>query len=225
LLAGGAWPADIRLLGMVTHAEHAHIGVAVASTGSTIYEGDRVSTETAGSVRIGIRAVTLQLDAQSTLVVQRLAAPEDAVLAEVVSGTLIFAAAPTGKIVVAADDASIRPATNVPTVAQVRVLNRRELRVHAQRGALEFSYRGESATIAEGSEYRVLLDPSEREAAIALAVASESEEGKKRLTKHRRFWQHHKFLLLEVGVAAGVGIPLLIHELHEFESPDRPGPP
>ena len=193
---------------MVTHAERAHVGGAAVSAGSTIYEGERLSTESGGSLRISSPNLTLQLNAQSVLIVQR--GPQGGFVAEVAAGTVIFAAARTGNIVVVADDALIRPAANVPAVAHIRVVSLKELRVYAQRGPLEFSYHGENETIAEGAAYRVLLDPSETE-------ASESEPDKKKLTKH-----HHKFLLLALGIVPGVAIPLLIHEL---ESPDRPGPP
>jgi hypothetical protein len=214
LLAGAPAPADVRTLGVVTHAQRAHIGTAAVSEGSAVYEGDRLSTEAAGNLRIASPALTLQLDAQSTLVVQRAVDPESGVVAEVSSGTLIFAAASTGKIVVAADDALIRPAANVPTVARIHVVNRKELRVYAQRGSLEFSYHGENETIAEGAWCRVLLDPSEREAAVA--AAAESEQDKKKLTKR------HKFLILAISmIVPAVTIPFLIHE---FESPDRPQP-
>jgi len=199
---------------MVTHAERAHVGAVAVSAGSTIYEGDRLSTEAAGTLRIASPALTLQLNAQSVLIVRRPAGPEGGVVAEVASGTVIFAAARTGKIVVVADDALIRPTANVPTVAHIRVVNRKELRVYAQRGALEFSYHGENETIAEGAAYRVLLDPSETEAAEAAASESEPDRKKPAIS-------HHKFLLLGIGIAAGVAIPLLIREL---ESPDRPGP-
>jgi hypothetical protein len=210
LLVGEPAPADIRPLGVVTYAERAHVGRAVVSEGSTIYEGDRLSTEAAGNLRIASPALTLQLAAKSTLVVQRPAGPEGGVVAELASGTMIFAAASTGKIVVAANDALIRPAAKAPTIAHIRVVNRKELRVYAQRGALEFSYHGENETIAEGAAYRVLLDPSETE----VAVASESDPG-----KNKPAIGHTKFLLLAIGIAAGVAIPLL---MHEPESPDRP---
>jgi hypothetical protein len=210
LLVGEPAPADIRPLGVVTHAERAHVGRAVVSEGSTIYEGDRLSTEAAGNLRIASPALTLQLNAQSMLIVQRPAGPEGGVVAELASGTLIFAAASTGKIVVAANDALTRPAAKAPTIAHIRVVNRKELRVYAQRGALEFSYHGENETIAEGAAYRVLLDPSETE----VAVASESDPG-----KNKPAISHAKFLLLAIGIAAGVAIPLL---MHEPESPDRP---
>jgi hypothetical protein len=75
---------------------------------------------------------------------------------------------------------------------------------------LEFSYNGESEVIAEGAAYRVLLDPSEKE-----AVALESEPANKRPPM-----AHHKFLSVAIGIAAGIAIPVVIHEP---ESPDKPG--
>ena len=214
MLAGGPAPPDTRPLGVVTHAERAHVGTAAVSAGTTIYEGDRLSTEADGNLRIAGAALTLQLDAQSMLIVQRPAGPEGDIVAEVASGILIVAAASTAKIIVAADEALIRPAANVPTVAYIRVVNRRELWVYAKRGALEFSYHGENEAIADGARCRVLLDPSDTEAAVA--IASESEQDKKKLTKQ------HKFLILALSmIVPGVAIPLLIRAL---ESPDRPGP-
>ncbi len=198
---------------MVTHAERAHVGEAAATAGSTIYEGDRLSTDEGGTLRMTIPALTLHLNEQTTLVVRSLASPGGDIEARLASGTLVFSAARTGNVVVAANDALIRRAASVPTTAHIRVVNPQELRIYAQRGALEFSYHGESEVIAEGTAYRVLLDPSEKE----VAAVSESEEAKK---KRRR--RHTKFLLLMIGIAAGVAIPVL---MPHYESPDRPGPP
>jgi hypothetical protein len=213
LLAGGPTPANIRPLGMVTHAERARVGEAAVSAGSSIYEGDRLSTDAGGILRVSSPALTLQLNEESMLIVRPPAGPEGGVVAELASGTLIFSAARTRNIVVVADDALIRPSPNASTIAHIRVVTRKELRIYAQRGALEFSYHGENEVIAEGAAYRVLLDPSEKEA----AATWESEQAGENPTNH-----HHKFLFSTIGIAAGAGIPVLMHEL---ESPDKPGPP
>jgi hypothetical protein len=188
------------------------LGEGAASDGSTIYDGDRLSTEAGGVLRITALAVTLQLNAQSTLLLRQPATPEGNIVADLSSGTLVFSVARAGNIVVVADDALVRPTATAPTTAQIRAVNPKELRIYAQRGALEFSYHGESAVIAEGAAYRVLLDPSEKE----LGVTSESEDARKKPPKLRP-----KFLLLAIGVAASVAIPMLTHNI---ESPDRPGP-
>jgi len=202
--------AKVVPLGMVTHAERAHLGEAAASAGSTVFDGDQFSTEAGGALRITGSSLRLQLDAQSMLTLRRPA--EDGAEADLASGTLVFSMARNGSIKVVANEASIQPAANAATVAHVRVVNPKELRIHAQRGGLEFSYHGESEVIAEGSAYRVLLDPSEKE----LAAFSDSEEARKKPGK-----PHTKFLLLVIAIAAGVAIPVLMHAL---ESPDRPGP-
>jgi hypothetical protein len=194
---------------MVTHADRAHVGEAAASVGSTIYEGDRLSTEAGGTLRVTVPAATLRLDAQSALVVGRSAGAGSSVLGELASGTLVFSAGPTANIVIVADDASIRPAGNVSTIAHVRIVNSKELRISTERGAVKFSYHGESKVITEGKAYRVLLDPSEKETA-----ALGSEQDTKPSARH---WP--TFLFVAIGTAAGIAIPLVIHAL---ESPDRP---
>ena len=196
---------------MVTHAERAHVGTAAASIGSTVYDGDQLSTETEGALRITSPAFKLHLESQSILTLWHPDTTEDSVEADLARGTVVFSVARNGSINVVTNDASIRPAGNAATVAHVRVVNPKELRIYAQRGALEFSYHGESELIAEGEAYRVLLDPSEKEAA-----ALESEPANKKPAK-----LHHKFLLIAIGTALGVAIPVVIHDM---ESPDKPGP-
>ena len=81
-----------------------------------------------------------------------------------------------------------------------------------QRGALEFSYHAIAKRCREGKTYRVFLDPSEREVA-----ASGSDQAP------NRPWNHHRTFILvsiAVAVAAGIAIPVIIHDV---ESPDRPG--
>jgi hypothetical protein len=212
-LLASASPAKIASLGMIMHAERAHVGEAEASIGCTLFEGDRLSTEPGGVLRIAISALTLQLGGQSSLLLGHAPGPEGTILAEVDSGTLVFSAAPTDSIVVTAHEALVRPATNAATIAHVRVVNRKELRIYAQRGALYFSYHGESETIPEGKAYRVFLDPSETEV---------STLGSDPVT--RRPATHHPMFIL-VGIAVGAGIAMAIPmTMHADESPDRPGP-
>jgi hypothetical protein len=197
---------------MVLHAERAHVGEAEVSAGCTIFAGDRVSTDAGGALRIAIPGLTLQLGAQSLVVISHAAGSDENIFAELVSGSLVFSAAPTGRIAVEANEAIVQPAANAATIAQVRVVNLKELRIFAQRGALEFSYHGESEAIPEGRAYRVFLDPSEKEIAVALGPG----QAKKNPTKH-----HLRFLFVAIAVAVAVAIPLLVRAL---ESPDSPGP-
>jgi hypothetical protein len=99
---------------MVTHAERAHVGEAAASEGSTIYEGDRLSTESDGAMRIAGPALTLPLESQTALVLSRSVNPEGATMAELSSGTLIFSVARNENLLVAAGDAMIRTTPTPP---------------------------------------------------------------------------------------------------------------
>src|SRR5258708_229011 len=164
LLATGTLPAKVTPLGTVTHADHAYLGLAAASVGSTIYEGDRLSTVDGGAMRISGSGLILQLDTRSSVTLRR-TAPAGTVQAELGLGTLIFSVAQGSVIPVLADEALLRPASVASTMAHIRVVSPKELRIYAQRGALDFSYHGESAVIAQGSAYRVLLDPSEKDSA------------------------------------------------------------
>jgi hypothetical protein len=188
------------------------LGEVEASLGSTIYDGDRLSTEIGGVLRISSVALQLQLDAKSAVIVRHAATPLENVQVELGSGTIIFSAGQACGITVLAADALIRPVSSASTMAQIRIVGRRELRVYAQRAALNFSYHGDSETIPEGAVYRVLLDPSERE----IDAASESGQGRKPPIKG-----HVRFVLLAIGIAAGGGIPMMRHH-HHVESPDRP---
>jgi hypothetical protein len=205
-------PAKVIPLGTVTQAERAHLGEVEASLGSTIYDGDRLSTEIGGVLRISSVALQLQLDAGSSVILRRAAAPLENIQVELGSGTIIFSAGQACGITVLAADASICPESFASTMAQIRIVGRRELRVYAQRAALKFSYHGDNETIPEGAVYRVLLDPSERE----IDAASESGQGRKPATKG-----HARFVLLAIGIAAGGVIPMMRHR-HHMESPDRP---
>jgi hypothetical protein len=217
LLAGGPAPAAVPPLGIVTHAEHAYIGSAAASMGSSIYEGDRMSTEVDGTLRVSIPALTLQLNAQTVLTVRPPDKADDEVETDLASGTLVFSAAETGKIVVMADGAMVRPALRLPTIAQIRLVSPRELRIYAQRGAVEFFYRGESDVIAQGTACQVLLDPIERE----IAMATEPEpNGTKPAQGKKSGKSRPAFLLVAIGIAAGIAIPMAEHHP---ESPDNPG--
>ena len=86
----------------------------------------------------------------------------------------------------------------------------KELRIYAQRGPLQFSYRGETETIAEGAAYRVILDPPEDDPKKKVAPKA-SRKGK-------------AFLFLATGGGAAAA-PVILYENHghkKMESPDRP---
>ena len=131
--------------------------------------------------------------------------------AELVQGTLVLSTARAGELEIEAREAHIRPAGNGRTVAQVSVIGPKELHIYARRGAVLFSYRGESKTIAEGESYEVILDPL--------------DDGSEKKQPAQKRGRPPKAFLLVAGGAGAAAAAVILYEKHEHkqvESPDRP---
>jgi hypothetical protein len=213
LLAGTSPPGRPAVLGVVVEAYRAHLGGSAVSPGATVYEGDHFSTEEGGSLRLRCNAALLELAEKSAALVRHAGDGAQGLEAEaeLVQGTLVFSTAHASELEIEARQARIRPAGNGRTVAQVSVIGPKELHIYARRGALLFSYRGESKTINEGESYEVILDPPE-----------DGSEKKQTTPSARR--PPRAFLLVAVGAGAAAAA-VIVHENHGhkgMESPDRP---
>jgi hypothetical protein len=164
LLAGIPLPAkpagtpNLLPLGVVTQASSAHFNAAKVSAGATIYDGDGLSTEADGALQFRAPAALLYLPGTSGVTLHRL--PNGA-QTQLQAGTVAFSTAKSAAMEILVQGAFVRPAADGPTVAQVTVLGPKELQISARRGALEFSYAGETERLAEGASYRILLDQPE----------------------------------------------------------------
>jgi hypothetical protein len=209
-LAWNSVPAPPAVLGVVAGANRAHLNRAAVSEGATVYDGDNFSTETGGMLLLRGDATTLDLAEESAVIVRSRANGAQSMEAELSKGTLVFRVARAAALEIAALEALIRPAEDTRTIGQVSIIGSKELRIHARRGSLQFSYRGETGTIAEGESYRVVLDPPEDD--------SRKKEAAK--TGGRR----KAFLFVAIsGGAAGVAAIIFENHRHEkIESPDRP---
>jgi hypothetical protein len=211
LPAGTSPPGRPAVLGAVVEAYRAHLGSSAVSPGATVYDGDHFSTEEGGALRLRCKAALLELAGKSAALVRH---AEDgsqglAVEVELVQGTLVFSTTQAGELEIAAREAHIRSAGEGRTVAQVSVIGPKELHIYTRRGALLFSYRGESKTIAEGESYEVILDPAEG--------GAEKKQGTPNARRSRK-----AFLLVAGGATAAA---VLLYEKHghkDLESPDRP---
>lgn len=152
----GASTPNVAPLGTVIAAEHAYVGETNADVGTTIYGGDRVSTDMQGSVQVRAGAARLLLQSSSAVVVND---SEGAPSAKLLSGTAIFSTGNAHAFTLFASKAAVRPQTDAPTIGQVTYLNEKELLVTSRRGGLTVTVENETQVIAEGTSYRVLLDP------------------------------------------------------------------
>jgi hypothetical protein len=200
-------------IGTVTSATSAHVGAASASSGSTIFGGDHLSTEKLGSIQVRTGAARLQLTgASSASIGENEAVPS----ARLLSGTAVFSAANAKAFVLHASKAAIRPQYDVPTVAQVTYISDKELQVKSTRGSLAITVEDETQFVPEGTAYRVILDPSSYYAATSGQGprGAGGREGGPPLKAGR-----NRFLLIAIIIiSAATGVALY----EALQSPDGP---
>lgn len=208
LVATPVLEARAAVVGVVVQANRAQLGggASAAFAGTTIFDGDYLTTSPDGSLRMRAGSALVYLGPESGVTLKQAAGGAEAVLRR---GLIVLSTPKAGTVGIIASGASLRPAADVPTIAQVRILGPKELHVVAQRGALQFSYNGESEVIPEGASYRVLLDPPAN-----MPVPQQPPEQAHKAGKYRK-----AFLFLIFGVVGGVTV-WGIHEA--LESPDRP---
>jgi hypothetical protein len=209
-LAWSPVPAPPAVLGVVVGADRAHLNSGAVSEGATVYDGDHFSTEAGGMLRVRCDATTLDLAEESDVIVRSRANGAQSMEAELSRGTLVFRAGQAAVLEIAALQALIRSAGDAGTTGQVSIIGPKELRIYARRGSMQFSYKGEARTIAEGESYRVILDPP--------------EDGPKQKEAVKPGRKRKAFLLLGIsGGAGGAAAMILENQRHkQVESPDRP---
>src|SRR6266851_5874026 len=204
LLAAPLWGAPAAPLGVVTLAERAQISAVPTATGATVFDGDTLSTDTVGILRVRAGAAQFQLFTSSAAVVTR---TSTGIRATLRAGTVAWSSANAGAIEMQASEARLRPQGKVPTQAQVTLLSPTELLVTARRGALEITVGEETQMVPEATSYRVLLSPPDPQGPRGAGTKPAG---------------HNKKKMILVLVAAG-SAPIIAWGLHELvESPDRP---
>jgi hypothetical protein len=205
----GSTPA---VIGTITSATSAHVGAAPASTGSTVFGGDHLSTEKLGSVQVRAGAARFLLTgASSASMGENSAAPS----ARLLSGTALFSTSIAKGFVLHASKAEIRPESDRPTVAQVVYISDKELQVKSTRGSLAITVEGETQIVPEAAAYRVILDPGSYYASEAKQgpQGAGTRQGGPPLKAGRS-----RFLLLAI-ILTSIGTSVALYEA--LQSPDR----
>jgi hypothetical protein len=206
-LAGISLPARVAPLGVLMQAADAYMSSNTRATaGATLYDGDRLSTQSAGVLRLRSGASMLYLGGSSSVTLHQ---AEKGIQADLTSGSAVFSSAQRNALRVQADGAQLRAATDAPTIAQISILGPKELAISAKRGSLEFAYHDEGEVIPEGASYRVILDPPEGVPAFPYG------QDQPRNPKRRR----KGFVFILIGGGAAI-MAWLIHEA--VESPFKP---
>ena len=128
----GATPT-VAPLGTVITANRASVGQSGADVGTTVYSGDRLSTDSQGSLQIRVGAARLLLLSSTVATVND---EEGAPSAKLLGGTATFSTGNAHALTLYASKAAIRANTDAPTIGQVVYVSDKELLVVAKRGSL-----------------------------------------------------------------------------------------
>jgi len=213
--AWGAPTPNVVPLGTVIAADRAHVGAANASVGTTVYGGDRLSTDPEGSVQLRAGAARLLLLSSSAVIVND---SEGAPSAKLLLGTATFSTGNAHAFTLYASKAAVRPQTDAQTIGQVIYLNEKELLVTSRRGGLTVTVEDETQVISEGTSYRVLLDPSSPEPGQGPEGAGSGKRGPLQTGGPLKAGRS-RFLIVATGVVGAITVFAVSEAL---ESPNRP---
>jgi hypothetical protein len=192
-MAMPASPASVPL-GLVLQADRAHVGADITSGGATIYDGDRLETQGDGTMRARLGGSQMYLRASTAAEVHGLS---NGFSANLVRGTVVVSSPEGQTFQLLANGATIRPVGTQATVAQVTLVNSKELLLTSNRGAIEVSMGDEVKTIEAGSSYRMEVQPDDQG-----AQGSGSGTGPQHTGRSRRL----AFFLLGGAIAVGTGV-------------------
>jgi hypothetical protein len=196
--------------GTVVSADRAHVGSAAATVGTTVLSGDTLDTDKFGSLQIRAGAARLLLTSASQVT---WANEESGAAATLKNGTAIFSTANSKAFALHAGTALIRPNSDAATVGSVTILSPKELAVSCSHGALAISVEDDTKVVAEGTAYRIVLDPDDTQAQDTNNPPPMYPNKPPRKSGRDRFLM---FILIFAGVGTGIGI------YYALESPDRP---
>jgi hypothetical protein len=202
------------VLGTVVTAERAHVDDGIASVGTTVFAGDRLTTEDQGSVQIRAGAARLLLLGASSAMIND---SEGTPSAKLLLGTATFSTGNAHAFTLYASKAAIRAQSDAPTIGQVRLLNAKELLVTSKRGPLSVTVDGETQTIEDGKAYHVYLDPDMAAAQGPTGAGGGQGPGGKGGSPLKA--GRSRFLIVVVAVTA---IATYFAVSESLESPSRP---
>jgi hypothetical protein len=197
-------------LGTIVYADRARLATGEAHVGTTVYSGDKLSTDQSGSVQVRTGAARFLLSGASSAAFSQ----EDATPAATLAfGTATFSTANSRAFALHVASAVIRPSSDRPTVGKVTVLNTKELVVQSSRGSLSIAVEDDVREIPEGTAYRVVLDPN------AADPQGPRGAGSKGYGAPPIKAAKSKFVWYAVGLTA-LATSWAVHEA--YESPARP---
>jgi hypothetical protein len=143
-------------LGVIMQADHARVSAGDAVSGATVFDGDLLVTDVAGTLRARLGEAQLRLPANSLVAVRQ---PAGGVSARLQRGAAVFSTASAQAFELLASDAHMRARNAQPTYAQVVLVGPYELVISCQRGELEVTIGDEVHVVSDNASYEVTLEP------------------------------------------------------------------
>lgn len=195
-----------RPLGTIAEAENAHLDGASAVTGTTIYAGDAIDTESPGALRLRLANGQLYFSGASSAT---LSEHSGIAAANLVHGTASFSIPDSTQFELETPAGILRGSGRNFIRGQVAVNNPHELIVWAIRGDLILDNDGELHTIAEGKTFRIAIEEDS-----ASPPSDDSPQTRRRKRKKLIF------LLIFGGVLVGTSAILWHHASESNSDPN-----
>jgi hypothetical protein len=188
-------------LGVVTGSDHASVSQVAAIDGTSVYDGDIISTQPTGSMRLRMGNSQIVLAGNTTVALHK---SDAGVYVTLVQGVVRFSMVPGSPMEVRAlDSIVVRAKGENAAIGQLTLVSPKEFQIGSSKGDLAVTVDGTEHDVAESQAYRVSLEePSSGSGATNPAG------------RRGAFWIWFPIAL----VAAGVTIGLIL----AFLSPSKP---
>jgi hypothetical protein len=191
-----------RSVGHVVQATAATVDQTALVVGTTLYNGDTVTTNVDGSMRASIRSSQVSMPAVSSATLEECT---DELHVLVNAGTVSFTAESADRMELIIAQGIVRPADGQSASGQISIVGPREAVVSALRGSLTLDDDGTRHTIPEGKAYRITMGGDPRDYAPASGCEAAEQNNSKMVHPRSR---NLVFDLIVVGGAAGAGYAL-----------------
>jgi hypothetical protein len=201
-----------RQVGHVVQATSALVDTVNLAVGTTLYNGDTVTTKPDGSMRASVRSSQIAMPASSSATLEECT---DELHVLVNQGTVDFTASASDRMELIIAQGIVKPLDGQSASGQISIVSPREAVVSATHGSLIVDDDGNRTTIPEGKTYRITMGGDPRDYAPASGCEG-AEHDSKMIHPHSR---NLLFDLIAGGGAAGIGYALW---QINTESPSKP---
>ncbi|HEV3219173.1 MAG TPA: hypothetical protein VGZ48_05345 [Candidatus Acidoferrales bacterium] len=181
-------------LGVITGAERAWIAQVDAVDGTSVYDGDTVTTDKTGAMRLRLGLSQLVLAGNTTVTFHK---TDAGVSAELVRGVVRFSMTPGSPLEVhALDSLVVREKGDSTAVGQLTLVSPTTFEIGSSKGTLTASIDGTEHDVAQSQAFRVSLDQPDN--------GQTSPTGKR-----GAFWIWFPIALIAAGTTIGLVIAFL----------------